>query len=139
MASLDEIIKSIIFLLQDNPSYLKETIPHFLDNYELDYHSLHVSIYSISLGHFLHLKNEELLQLGTAGLLHDLGYKKINESIRNKNSKLSLEEMEVMQKHNKYSSDIVQKNYIYDPYILDAIMHHHECYDTTGYPDRLEG
>ncbi len=139
LASLGEILKSIIFLVKDNQSYLKETIPHFSDNYELAYHSLHVSIYSISLGHFVHLNNEELLQLGTAGILHDLGYKKLNESIHNKDSKLSIEETEAIQQHSKYSSNIAKKNYIHDPYILDGILHHHECYDATGYPDHLGG
>ncbi len=139
LAALGEILKSIIFLVKDNPKYLKETITHFSDNYELAYHSLHVCIYSISLGHFLHLNDKELLQIGTAGILHDGGVKKIDESIRNKDSKLSMQEMEVVQHHSKDSSNIAKKNYIDDPYILDAILHHHECYDTTGYPDHLEG
>jgi HD-GYP domain-containing protein (c-di-GMP phosphodiesterase class II) len=124
--------------LKNNLNYLKETIPHFCDEYELAYHSLHVTIYAISLSYFLNLDDEQLLQVGTAALLHDVGIKKINESIPNKDSKLSLEELEAIHQHTKYSSEIAGKNYIHDPYILNAIMHHHEYHDATGYPDQLE-
>ncbi len=138
LACIGEIIKSIVFLVKDNPAYLKETIPNFSDDYELAYHSLHVTIYAITLSHFLNLSDKELIQIGTAGILHDIGYKEIDKSIRNKNSKLSLEDIKTIQKHSKNSTTFAKKNYIDDSYILDAIMHHHECYDSTGYPDQLD-
>jgi HD-GYP domain-containing protein (c-di-GMP phosphodiesterase class II) len=45
----------------------------------------------------------------------------------------------VVQKHPDYSVEIVMKNYIHDPYIIDAIKHHHESHDGNGYPDGLSG
>jgi len=135
---LEEIVKSIILLLNHNPNYLKDTIPHFVNEYEISYHSLHVSIYAICLAHFLNLTDDQLVQIGLAGLMHDTGTKKINDSIKNKDSKLDFKETEAVQKHSNYSIDIARRNNINDPYILDAILHHHECHDGSGYPDRLE-
>ena len=134
---LEDIIKSIIYLVQSDNAYLQKTIPFLNDAHELKYHSLHVATYAISLGHTLKFTNKELLELGIAGFMHDLGMKNINEDIINKNSKLDLDELELMQQHCKYSSDIAKKNYVHDPYILDAIMHHHEALDGSGYPNQI--
>ncbi|MFT5660100.1 MAG: HD-GYP domain-containing protein (c-di-GMP phosphodiesterase class II) [Sulfurimonas sp.] len=134
-----EIVNNALYLIQENTNYIKNAMQYFSSDYSLAYHSLHVSLYAIHLGHFLHLETKELSQLGLAGLLHDVGTKKINDSIKNKDSKLNFMELEAMHQHTKYSRDIVQKNRILNPYILDAILHHHESHDGSGYPNRLIG
>lgn len=136
--SAQEIIKSAIYLIQENSNYLKDTMQYFSNDYALPYHSLHVSLYAIHLGHFLKLSQESLNQLGTAGLLHDVGTKRVDDSIKNKESKLDFKEKEAIHQHTIYSKEIVQKNYIHDPYILDAIMCHHEALDGSGYPHHLK-
>ncbi len=135
--SVDAIVKSIIYLVKNNPKYLKETIAYFNDACALEFHSIHVAIYAVSLSYCLDFKDEELLRIGTAGLLHDLGKKVINDNITKKESKLNLQEMQTMQEHSKFSVDIVKKNHIYNPYIVEAIMHHHEALDGSGYPEHL--
>ena len=135
---LQTIVKSIIFLIQQNQNYLKETMPYFSSEYSIAYHSLHVAIYTINLSHLLRLQEEQLIDAGIAGLLHDLGLKKINNSILTKEQPLSFKELELVHKHSIYSTEFAQKNNISNQYILDAIMHHHECYDGTGYPDHLK-
>ncbi len=134
---VENIVKNIIYLLKHNDSYTKDTIAYFNVEHELSYHSLHVAIYAISIGYLLNLNDKELTQLGISGLLHDLGIKKINDSIKNKDAKLSLDELEAVHQHSKYSTEIIEKNYIHDPYIIDAVMHHHESHDGMGYPDAL--
>ena len=134
---MNEIIKSLVHLVKENVNYVKDVMQYFSSDYSLPYHSIHVSLYAIHLGHFLQLNNAQLVQLGIAGLLHDIGIKKIDESIKNKDSKLDLNELESIQQHTKYSGEIAQKNYIHDPYILDAIIHHHEAHDGSGYPHHL--
>ncbi|MCD4668580.1 MAG: HD domain-containing protein, partial [Sulfurimonas sp.] len=136
--ALEEIVKSIIFLVKNNSSYLKNTISDFNDSSELAYHAIHVTIYAINLGYFLNLNQLQLLQIGIASLLHDIGIKMINKDIIDKNAKLNIEELEAVHQHCKYSSDIATKNHIHDPYIIDAIMHHHESHDGTGYPSGLK-
>jgi HD-GYP domain-containing protein (c-di-GMP phosphodiesterase class II) len=134
----NEIVKSILYLVKHDVDFLKNTIPHFIHEHNLPYHSLHVTMYAMKLGNDIGLDSEELLQLGISALLHDLGIKKINESLINKSTKLEVEEIEQIQKHITYSVAIIKLNKIHDPYILDAVMHHHEQYDGNGYPDKLE-
>jgi len=136
---VESLVRSIIFMIKSDQNYLKNTITHFANENELELpiHSLHVCILSVNLGNIVKLNNEHLSALGTAALLHDVGIKKINESIMLKSEKLSLEEVESLHQHPQYGADIVKHNQILDPYVIDAITHHHENYDGSGYPDNL--
>lgn len=131
------IIKSIIYLIKHDENFVRNTMPYFINNDTLINHSLHVAIYALILGNKLHFTEEQLLQLGTAGLLHDVGLKKIDHSIITKAAQLNEAESKSVQKHPQYSVEIIEQNKIHDPYILDAVMHHHERYDGSGYPNHL--
>lgn len=137
ISCIESIVKSIIFLIQHKKDYLKDTIQYFSNDYELDFHSLHVAIYTVHLGNALNLDEHELLTLGIAGLLHDIGIKNIDDDITQKKSELDAKELTIMQHHPRYSVEIIEHNHIHNPYIIDAVMHHHERYDGSGYPDKL--
>jgi len=134
---VDGIVRSIIFLVQHNENFVKDNIKHFRNDSSLKHHSLHVCIYTIYLGNALDFIETELLDLGVAGYLQDIGLKKIDQSIVAKDSSLSIDEMEDIQKHTLYSIQIVKHNRIHRPDIINGIKHHHENYDGSGYPDRL--
>lgn len=136
LSCVESIVGSIIFLIQNKKTYLKETIQHFSNEYELDFHSLHVAIYAVNLGSALGLNKDELLALGMAGLLHDLGLTEVDKKITQKSSALTPQELEIVQRHPKRSAEIIKHNHIHNPYIIDAVMHHHERYDGSGYPDK---
>jgi len=131
------LIKSIIYLIHDNNKYLKNIMPKFKTIDDLATHSLHVLIYAMNLGNALNLSTRKLLQLGTAALLHDIGTKKIDDAILNKEEKLSFSELETIQNHIQYSVDIMKFNDITDKFIINAVMQHHENNDGTGYPHKL--
>lgn len=133
-----KIVHGIMFLIKNNQHYLKNTIALFQSDENLSHHSLYVAIYAVNLGFFLKITSDKLLQLGTAALLHDIGFKKIDKNIVHKDSKLNKDETASMQKHPQYSVTIAKQNKIQEPYILDAIMHHHECYNGSGYPEHLK-
>ena len=135
---LELIVRGIIHLLENNQHYVKDVIPFFLNRDEIAAHSIHVTIYALRIGQLLKLKENNLMQLGIAAMLHDSGHKKIDKSILNKESVLSVEELNQIKKHPKYSANIAKHNYITDPYIIDAITHHHEHYDGSGYPYQLK-
>ncbi|MEN8304089.1 MAG: HD domain-containing phosphohydrolase [Campylobacterota bacterium] len=137
VSCIESIVKNIIFLIKSKKKYLKESIQYFVDDYQVHYHSLHVAIYAVSLGHFLNFNENELLSLGTAGLLHDLGLLTVNQEILKKDSELDPKEFEIVQQHPKYSVEIIMHNHIHDPYVIDAVKHHHERHDGSGYPDKL--
>ena len=131
------LIESLIYLISLKKEYLREMIPHLINKHDLSAHSLHVALYCIKLGLAYKLDSKQLLQLGIAAMLHDLGLKKIDHTILHKESALDIKELELIHKHTLYSVDIVKHNGIHDPYIIDAILHHHENYDQSGYPNRL--
>jgi putative nucleotidyltransferase with HDIG domain len=102
-------------------------------------HSINVSIYALSLGAYLGIKERELEVLGMAAILHDLGKSKVDYAIINKNGKLDEYEMNTMKKHPEMGYDIALKLGIADERVLTGIRHHHERLDSSGYPDNLKG
>ena len=102
-------------------------------------HSINVSVYALSLGAYLGIKDKELEVLGMAAILHDLGKSKVDYEIINKNGKLDEYEMNVMKKHPQEGHAIALKLGILDERILTGIRHHHERLDGGGYPDNLRG
>lgn len=74
----------------------------------------------------------------TAGLLHDLGKKRLNQEIINKEGRLNEKELRHIRKHSRLSA-IEVKRLGFCQYIVDSILHHHENFNGTGYPDGLKG
>ncbi|MFK5938479.1 MAG: HD domain-containing phosphohydrolase [Sulfurimonas sp.] len=134
---LNHMIETIIYIIEEKKDFIKDTISYFSDSYELETHLLHVALYAVNLGYLLHFNKEELLQIGLVGLLYDLGVNTVDEDILQKDSKLETKELNIISKHPEKSVQIAHQNHINNPYIIDAIMHHHERYDGSGYPDNL--
>lgn len=135
--TVKSIVESTIFLIKNHNQYLKKIMPKLRNDYHLPTHSFNVSLYSLHIGHYLNLNNEELLKLGQAGLLLDTG-KKYIDYIINKNDELNEEEIEQTKKHIEYSLNVLKDNMIDDLEIIDAVKHHHERYDGSGYPSKLK-
>ena len=77
----------------------------------------------------------ELLRL--AGRLHDLGKLAIPEEILRKPTTLSDGERLVLERHPQIGFRMLESLGV-DP-IAEWVLHHHERWDGTGYPDRLAG
>ncbi len=81
---------------------------------------------------------EALKALEAAALLHDTGKIAVPEHILNKPGKLTPAEFEKMKLHAPIGAEILSS--IEFPYpVVPIVRHHHENWDGTGYPDRLEG
>jgi len=79
-------------------------------------------------------------QVRTAALLHDVG--KIHEDfapLLRKNGKLDQTEKALMQTHPSRSADLVSTISGFRGPIVEAVRHHHEKFDGTGYPLGLSG
>lgn len=100
-------------------------------------HSLSVGIYSVAVGKEMYFPPHRLAILGTAALLHDVGMREIPRDILLKNSPLTEEEKQIIQKHPRYGFEIVQKTEGFSAEIYNVILEHHERYDGTGYPNGL--
>jgi len=107
------------------------------DSYTFE-HCKRVSYYSFLIGKTLGLPYEELTELVTGALFHDMGKIAISDSILNKTGKLSESERETMRIHPKASAELL-KMMGCSKESITSMLYHHECYDGTGYPFGLKG
>ena len=96
-------------------------------------HSDIVTEAALLLAQQLNLSEETRRALRIAGLLHDVGKIGIPDHVLKKPGKLTPEEYAIMQQHVQLSEMMI-KNVPYLTDVLDAVGHHHERFDGTGYP-----
>jgi HD-GYP domain-containing protein (c-di-GMP phosphodiesterase class II) len=101
-------------------------------------HSERVARVAVELGRELELQDEELSDIYLAGLLHDIGKIGIRDDVLKKREPLTPEEKEHIKLHVTIGYKILAdlrpiRN------LLPGVLHHHERYDGTGYPDGLAG
>lgn len=120
-----QIVKSMIKALdaRDNPtSCHSETVADIATRFAIH----------------LNLKKKQVDQIYLASLVHDIGKIGVPETILNKPGKLTNDEYEVVKKHTTIGHDILNEIESLS-HVSETILHHHERYDGTGYPDRLAG
>jgi putative nucleotidyltransferase with HDIG domain len=93
----------------------------------------------ISVGFALHLGFSQLdvKRLGMAATLHDIGKARIPLAILDKPGKLDPAEEATMRLHPVFGFEALETRAGIAPEVLDAVRHHHEYLDGTGYPDGL--
>lgn len=98
-------------------------------------HSVRVATLAVHLGDRLGLPDEELLALGAAGLLHDVGKSKIPEEILFKPGRLDQEEFAIMKSHARLGAEILMEHKTTTPMDVAAAWGHHLRHDGGGYPE----
>ena len=138
--SLKSIAKDIVSQLLEKDKSISLDIKDLrtYDNYTYK-HSVNVAVISTIIGIYLSYDEESLYELCLAALMHDIGKTKIDPGIINKPGRLSMMEYRIVQEHARYSYDILDENYLISARTKQAVLHHHENEDGTGYPDRLVG
>jgi putative nucleotidyltransferase with HDIG domain len=101
-------------------------------------HSSRVMDYSMMIGEELGLPFEDIESLRFAGLLHDIGKTGLPSELLLKPSKLSADELRRVRAHAELGASIVDQIEFLKQ-LTPVILHHHECYDGSGYPASLSG
>jgi len=101
-------------------------------------HSQKVSAYAVMMAQALDMEPAEVEDVRLAALLHDVGKVGIPQEILNKSGPLDASEWETMKTHTELGAKILEPLEAMKRIRL-MVRHHHEFYDGTGYPDRLEG
>src|SRR6266446_4534038 len=101
-------------------------------------HSQKVSAYAALIAEALGMSDAEIEEIRLGAVLHDVGKVAIPENILNKNGPLNPEEWETMKSHVKFGAKTL------DPLtplarIREMVLHHHEFFDGSGYPEALTG
>jgi putative nucleotidyltransferase with HDIG domain len=100
-------------------------------------HSVAVSALMVALARTLGLAEDEVRVAGMAGLLHDVGKAQIPLDVLNKPGSLDDTEWSLMRSHPERGHRILQDSRGASGAVLDAVLHHHEKIDGTGYPHAL--
>lgn len=100
-------------------------------------HSRRVAYLARETGRRLRIPEWKLDYLVHAALLHDIGKIAISEKILEKPGRLTDDEFAQIKRHPATGEKIVS-NLTDLKVIGEWIRHHHERYDGTGYPDRLD-
>jgi HD-GYP domain-containing protein (c-di-GMP phosphodiesterase class II) len=102
-------------------------------------HNINVATLSLLIGQALGLNRDEMSDLGSGGMLHDVGKLKIPLSILNKDGKLTDQEFAEMKSHPTYGYEILSKSKGISERARMIALQHHEKFQGGGYPKRLKG
>jgi len=101
-------------------------------------HSRRVADLTAGAARNMGIKDAALVQIEHGALLHDIGKLRIPESILWKPASLTEVEWETMRRHSEYGYEFLN-NLEFLKGAADIVYAHHEKYDGTGYPRRLQG
>ena len=101
-------------------------------------HATRLAEWAVRAGESLGVDENELRDIETASLLHDIGKIGLPDAILHKPGKLTDEEFEATKKHPEYGWAILRSIPGFERASL-LVLHHHERYDGRGYPAGLSG
>ncbi len=101
-------------------------------------HAERVANYAVAIADDLGVKKEERLKIEYAALLRDIGKVNVPAMLLNKTTPLTPDEWEQVKEHASLGAQIVARA-PFLAFLSDIILHHHECWDGSGYPDGLVG
>jgi diguanylate cyclase len=101
-------------------------------------HTIRVSQYCEAIARAMGLREKEIDDIKTAGILHDIGKFLVPAELLNKPGRLTAEESEAIKQHPKTGYQMLKS---VDEYaaLAEFILYHHERWDGKGYPEGLRG
>jgi putative nucleotidyltransferase with HDIG domain len=100
-------------------------------------HCLLVTGVAVDFGLSLGLAKADIERLYSAAMFHDIGKARIPLAVLDKPGRLDPDERALIETHPAAGYDVLKGNPGIPAEILDAVRHHHEYLDGSGYPDAL--
>ncbi len=101
-------------------------------------HLERVRRYSVELARCLGLPEADIWRIGIGAILHDVGKIGVPDAVLRKRAALTNGEVAEMRRHPLIGVRLLADNPDLEP-ARAAVLHHHERWDGSGYPDRLAG
>lgn len=101
-------------------------------------HADRVSRIAGAIAREMGLPEKTIEQIELAGLLHDIGKIGVEDRILMKPARLDPDETELMRRHPIYGASILEPSAALRP-LVPLVLHHHENFDGSGYPENLKG
>lgn len=133
-SNLEEILPDMI---RNNDVLMRLNQLKKMDDYTFQ-HSLRVSILATMIGKWMGYTQLEILELGEAALLYDIGKMSIPDFVLQKKTEVNPDEYELIKKHPQFGYSILLKTPGVTANMKYAALHHHERMDGSGYPLRLK-
>ncbi len=113
---------------------------YYLNNAEeyLSAHSAEVMVLSYAIAKDMRKSEDEAMEIGLAGFLHDVGYCNVPGDIMAKDWKATEEEKNIKRRHTNYGFDILCKNNELSELVKETALKHHELPNGEGYPLGLD-
>ncbi len=100
-------------------------------------HSRKVNTYAVALAEAIGLSPDQVTNVSTAALLHDIGNIGISDKILNKKGRLNEEDWKAIKTHPKLGATIIGNIRHLAP-CVNIVLYHHERWDGGGYPEGLQ-
>jgi putative nucleotidyltransferase with HDIG domain len=131
---LEPVVGAIAASVERSPMALP-SVTRLKERHEYTYlHSIAVCGLMVGLSRELGLPHELTLEIGLAGLLHDVGKARVPVSLLDKPGPLDLAEYALVQQHTQRGYELLQESGIESSIALDVVLYHHERPDGRGYP-----
>jgi len=102
-------------------------------------HCVNVCVLVLAVALSEGISESDAEMLATAAMLHDIGKTKVPLEVLNKPGRFEPHELEEMRKHTVHGANILQEM----PGVTDEVLYiatqHHEMFDGSGYPNKLNG
>ncbi len=136
IAGARSVSEFLLRFTQSNFADVMQSIhyPDF-DSYTIG-HSVRVSSLAVFLGMRMRWPEEDILAIGTAAILHDIGKSKIPSEILYRPDSLTGEEFRLIQDHPRLGAEMLLAQSSSTPLDIAAAWGHHLRYDGKGYPQQ---
>ncbi|MBI5576613.1 MAG: HD domain-containing protein [Deltaproteobacteria bacterium] len=133
-AESERVTRDISSMLARNrDAMLALTLIKNYDEYTYN-HSVNVAVISLALADVVRLPSQEKIDVGVAGLLHDIGKTQLALDLIRKPSTLTVEEFEEIKKHPREGFTLLGKMSNIRPDSAYLVLEHHMRFDRSGYP-----
>ena len=142
MATVDEALMRYQLIqslgAEDETIYLSMAQNVELKDHYTKGHCNRVAGYSVALAQAVGLDDQYINDIKHGSWLHDCGNISVPEELLNSPGNLSNDELETVQQHPLWGSEVARQARMPDT-VINIILYHHERFDGKGYPSGLAG
>jgi HD-GYP domain-containing protein (c-di-GMP phosphodiesterase class II) len=138
IARVEEVVDEMVESMVRNPDALMWVARLREQDITTYGHGLQVAVYLVAFGRHLGFPRAELSQLGTIGLLLDIGKIKLPRALLEKQGRLTPDEFETVKGHVALGLEILSATPNWPVEVLEGIAQHHERMNGSGYPRALK-
>ncbi|HEY5633968.1 MAG TPA: HD domain-containing phosphohydrolase [Burkholderiaceae bacterium] len=139
LAQVGDAVSAMVGSVVDNPDALLWLAQLHEENRRVSQHGVRVAVYLMTLGRQLGLPRATLSQLGTIGMLADVGKTRLPQALLDKPGMLNPAEYGIVKEHVQLGLEALSQQGRLAPEVALGIAQHHERLDGSGYPRGLKG